>query len=89
MEDQYPRYAPGRVRDAIMQVMYLTSKPLSVNEIEKRVCGIIGPAPTSSVRSYLRLNTPERFVREERGLYRIRGSEEVGIQRTLFQTQEW
>ena len=89
MEDQYPRYAPGRVRDAIMQVMYLTSKPLSVNEIEKRVCGIIGPAPTSSVRSYLRLNTPERFVREERGLYRIRGPEEVGIQRTLFQNQEW
>ena len=89
MEDQYPRYAPGRVRDAIMQVMYLTSKPLSVNEIEKRVCGIIGPAPTSSVRSYLRLNTPERFVREERGLYRIRGPEEVGIQRPLFQTQEW
>ncbi|MDQ3580221.1 MAG: site-specific DNA-methyltransferase [Pseudomonadota bacterium] len=69
--------------------MSLTSKPLSVNEIEKRVCGIIGPAPTSSVRSYLRLNTPERFVREERGLYRIRGPAEVGIQRTLFQTQEW
>lgn len=33
---------------------------------------IIGQTPPSSVRSYLRLNTPELFVREKRGVYRVK-----------------
>ena len=64
------RNAPGRVRDAVLQVLSLSSVPLSVREIEGRVCRMIGPTPASSVRSYLRLNIPDLFIRERRGLYR-------------------
>jgi site-specific DNA-methyltransferase (adenine-specific) len=69
--------------------MSLTSKPLSVKEIEDRVSQVIGPTPTSSVRSYLRLNTPESFVRESRGLYTARGGVIGAIQRELPQIQQW
>ncbi len=66
------RNAPGRVRDAIVDILSKSPKPLAVGEIAERVSGLIGPTPDSSVRSYLRLNTPARFAREARGLYRIR-----------------
>lgn len=56
------------MRDGILQVMSLTSEPLTVKEIERRVEQVIGPTAGSSVRSYLRLNTPELFVRERRGV---------------------
>ena len=39
--------------------------------IEQRVTELLGPIPNSSVRSYLRLNTPSTFVRESRGVYRL------------------
>jgi site-specific DNA-methyltransferase (adenine-specific) len=89
MTEEEIRYPPGRVRDAIFQVMSLTSRPLSVKEIEGRVCQVIGPTPTSSVRSYLRLNTPDLFVRETRGYYRVRTSATDKAQKELFETQEW
>ncbi len=71
MEKQQTRSAPGHVRDAILQVMSLSSRPLSVKEIEQRVCRMIGDTPTCSIRSYLRLNTPGLFARETRGLYTV------------------
>lgn len=83
------RNAPGRVRDAILQVLSLTSKALSAKEIEERVNQIIGPTPSSSIRSYLRLNTPEMFVRETHGFYRVRSGEELGIQRTFDLAEQW
>ncbi|MEZ5299964.1 MAG: DNA methyltransferase [Verrucomicrobiales bacterium] len=89
MEDQTIRYAPGKVRDAIIQVMSLTSKKLTAKEIERRVETVLGPTPSSSIRSYLRLNTPEIFVREDRGKYRARKKDGIGIQRDLFGSQEW
>ncbi len=89
MEKEAVRYAPGKVRDAIMQVMSLTSKPLSVKEIESRVKTVMGPTPNSSIRSYLRLNTPEVFVREGRGEYRVRSFNGYGVQRELATAQEW
>lgn len=89
MKPSQPRYAPGRVRDAILQVLSLSSQPLPVGEIEERVSQVIGPTPTSSVRSYLRLNTPELFVREARGLYRPRQLGSPGLQREFMQAQEW
>ncbi|MFQ5641382.1 MAG: DNA-methyltransferase [bacterium] len=49
----------------------------------------IGPTPESSVRSYLRLNTPEYFVREGRGLYRARESHSSGLQTVLDGTRVW
>ncbi|HEY1860891.1 MAG TPA: site-specific DNA-methyltransferase [Gemmataceae bacterium] len=69
MANQVQRHPPGQVRDAIFQVMSMAAEPLSVKEIVVRVCRLLGSAPTSSVRSYLRLNTPSIFQREKRGLY--------------------
>ena len=89
MKTEETRYRPGHVRDAILQVMSLTSRPLSVKEIEQRVCQVIGPTPTSSVRSYLRLNTPASFVRESRGLYAVQGAAYGGVQKEFLDTQEW
>ena len=89
MIKESPRYAPGRVRDAILQVLTLTSEALSVKQIEERVCKVIGLTPTSSVRSYLRLNTPNLFVREERGVYRVTQEYFGAIQREFAQTTEW
>lgn len=89
MSESQPRNAPGRVRDAIVRVLSLSSKPLSVKEIEGRVSQAIGPTPTSSVRSYLRLNTPELFVRETRGLYQVRQLEIPGIQQAPAPPRPW
>jgi|WetSurMetagenome_2_1015567.scaffolds.fasta_scaffold138684_2 DNA modification methylase len=83
------RNAPGRVRDAIVQVLSETPEALSVAEIQRRVCHAIGPTPTSSVRSYLGLNTPDLFVREAKGLYRVSGLPSVLSQPELPQLQEW
>ena len=92
MKQQASRNPPGQVRDAILQALLLTSKPLSVKEIEGRVQKITGPTPQSSIRSYLRLNTPDVFVREERGVYRLRTHHPEllsGIQRELPTEQLW
>ena len=69
MNQDNARCAPGRVRDAIFQVLSTSVRPLRVKEIESGVEKLIGPTATSSVRSYLRLNTPDRFVRAKRGCY--------------------
>lgn len=89
MEEPETRYAPGRVRDAIFQVLTLTSDALSVKQIEERVCKVMGPTPASSVRSYLRLNTPSLFVREDRGVYRARQQYVGGVQREFSCMSEW
>ena len=90
MSATYPtRNAPGQVRDAILQVMLLTSQPLSVKQIEDRVTRVIGPTPTSSVRSYLRLNTPEMFVRESPGHYTVRRPLVTGRRRELSGVTRW
>lgn len=83
------RNAPGQVRDAIIQILSLTSRPLSVKEIEGRVGQMIGPTPTSSVRSYLRLNTPDLFVRETRGVYAVQTAAAISNQKNLFEQQTW
>ncbi len=89
MSEEQPRYAPGRVRDAILQVLSLTSEALSVKQIEERVCRVIGPTPTSSIRSYLRLNSPNLFIREDRGVYRAAREYFGGLQRDIAQVMEW
>jgi site-specific DNA-methyltransferase (adenine-specific) len=89
MAEQEGRYPPGRVRDAILQVLSVTSRPLSVKEIEKGVCEVIGPTPSSSVRSYLRLNTPNLFIREARGCYTVRGREIGELEGEPAETRSW
>lgn len=63
---------PGEIRDAIVAVLASATEGVSVSEIRNRVSHRIGQAPASSIRSYLRLNTPEVFTRSERGRYQLR-----------------
>ncbi len=65
---------PGEVRDAILRVLSLRPQGAALNEIERGVEELIGESAPSSVRSYLRLNTPELFVRNARGCYALRES---------------
>jgi hypothetical protein len=81
------RCAPGRIRDAILHVLAGSSKSLSVREIETRVAEVVGTDPTSSVRSYLRLNTPALFIREKRGVYKARHNGSHPAQRRLSQRE--
>ncbi|TDO06722.1 site-specific DNA-methyltransferase (adenine-specific) [Halomonas ventosae] len=52
---------------------------------------LVGPTPSSSIRSYLRLNTPDIFVREKRGVYRLMGKSADAScrQRELPETRNW
>ena len=88
MKRRDTKYAPGKVRDAIIHVLSFTSKPLPVDEIEERISRLIGPVPDSSVRSYLRLNTPDLFVRETRGMYTLQ-RETVAIQKDFPGLKAW
>lgn len=63
------RRRPGEVRDAILSVLQSRHSSVSVAEIERQVNDRIGPIASSSIRSYLRLNTPELFARTERAEY--------------------
>ena len=89
MSENRTRYAPGRVRDGILEVMSHTSRSLSVKEIEERVSQVVGPTRASSIRSYLRLNTPQMFVREKRGVYALRASTHAAVQPELHTARKW
>ncbi|MCH7662325.1 MAG: hypothetical protein IH859_00455 [Chloroflexi bacterium] len=65
------RRPPGEVRDAIIAVLTKRKGDASITEIKKAVKDQLGDVPDSSVRSYLRLNTPALFKRTGRGRYRI------------------
>lgn len=67
------RRRPGEVRDAIVQVLNERATSASVHEITDGVVELIGDVPASSVRSYLRLNTPALFARMDRAQYSIAG----------------
>jgi DNA modification methylase len=71
LPDQTKR-RPGEVRDAILSV--LTARPAGapLHTIERHVADLIGHAARSSVRSYLRLNTPSTFIRTTRGHYGLK-----------------
>ncbi len=66
------RRRPGEVRDAIVSVLANKPRGASLAEIENAVNGLIGASSSSSVRSYLRLNTPTIFARTERAQYVLR-----------------
>lgn len=63
---------PGSVRDAIVEALTYRPKGATVSEIAQEVSARIGETPASSVRSYLRLNTPRLFTKVDRGQYRVR-----------------
>lgn len=69
------RRRPGEVRDAIVRVLSTKPRGASVSEIEQGVEGLIGSAPSSSIRSYLRLNADgasSAFCRKAQGVYVLR-----------------
>ena len=66
------RRRPGDVRDAIMTILSNKPRGASILEIEEGVRGLIGDSASSSIRSYLRLNSDSLFRREDRGIYSIR-----------------
>jgi site-specific DNA-methyltransferase (adenine-specific) len=67
------RKRPGEVRDAIVQVLEGRPRGATVAEITHEVGGLIGEVPPSSIRSYLRLNTPTLFARMDRAQYVLNG----------------
>ena len=69
------RRRPGEIRDAIVEVLESRPSGASVQEIGAEVARLIGDVPPSSVRSYLRLNTPELFARMDRAQYTLAGME--------------
>lgn len=66
------RRRPGEVRDAIFAVLSAKPEGASASEIASAVQTKIGNAAPSSVRSYLRLNTPDIFRRSSRGYYSLK-----------------
>lgn len=63
---------PGEVRDAILAVFAKQpNAEVSTLEIHNALKDSIGEVAPSSVRSYLRLNTPQMFERVARGRYRL------------------
>ena len=68
---------PGEVRDAIVDFLQTRPKAASVREIESGVRDRLGEVASSSIRSYLRLNTPTLFARMERAQYTLTESLQV------------
>ena len=63
---------PGAVRDAILEALAYRAHGATIAEITEGVSQRIGPTPASSIRSYLRLNTPKLFTKLDRGHYAVR-----------------
>jgi len=71
------RRRPGEIRDAIVAALANKPRGASVTEIQDTVQELIGSAASSSVRSYLRLNSGSLFRRQGRGVYTIRETPET------------
>ena len=84
------KMSPGAVRDSILESLRGDPNGQSVEEIHAEVTRRLGPTPPSSVRSYLRLNTPGTFCRVERGRYVLADDRDLATpSRTLsFDFQE-
>lgn len=89
MSTEPTKRRPGQVRDAIVRVMEARGGSLAAKDIEEGVSQLLDSVSPSSVRSYLRLNTPDLFVREARGVYRLRGDHLLGLQPELFPREDW
>ena len=59
------------MRDAILKALEERPEGESVARIREEVERMLGPTPASSIRSYLRLNTPQIFCRTHRGCYSL------------------
>src|ERR1700761_8618018 len=68
------QHARGNVRDAIVNALRASSRPLRITEIHAAVELQIGTTPQSSIRSYLNDLTSEIFARVGRGVYALKGT---------------
>jgi len=66
------KHRPGEIRDAILEVLRARADAMSLKEIEAEVSGRLSEVPPSSIRSYLRLNTPYLFYRPSRAHYMLK-----------------
>jgi len=71
---------PGVVRDAIIETLAYRPHGASLAEITQEVSARIGQTPASSIRSYLRLNTPRLFTKIDRGHYRVREETQASLE---------
>src|SRR5665213_2498475 len=65
-------FAPGQVRDSIVDYLQGTGSA-SLDQIYNFVSRELGEVPASSVRSYLNLNCPAKFMRLAAGRYALAG----------------
>ena len=65
------------MRDAVRRVLQACPSGASVGEIVTGVHDLIGDVSGSSIRSYLRLNTPGSFIRPRRGYYQLGDEEDL------------
>lgn len=75
----------GAVRDAIVETLTYRPTGATVAEIAREVSARIGETPASSIRSYLRLNSPKIFTKIDRGQYRLREETQTTLE---FQREE-
>ncbi|MXY04263.1 MAG: site-specific DNA-methyltransferase [Gammaproteobacteria bacterium] len=79
MQSVVDRRQPGEVRDAVIATLRAYPDGVPVRQIVADVRGLIGEdVADSSIRSYLRLNTPELFRRLDRGQYQLEAFPERG-----------
>ncbi len=64
-------FAPGQIRDSIISFLGAVEADASLDEIRTAVEADLGPVESSSIRSYINLNTPGKFRRTLRGRYRL------------------
>lgn len=83
MSSACERLRPGTIRDAIIDALSISTEPLSPKEIEQRIADKIGEeVPSSSIRSYLQLNTPAFFVKSGRGQYSLKLSDNYELNKS-------
>jgi site-specific DNA-methyltransferase (adenine-specific) len=78
--------APGRIRDSIITYLGALGTDASLEEISDAVSNDLGVVPSSSIRSYLNLNTPRTFQRTGPGRYSIAG---VSQSETVLPEKAW
>jgi site-specific DNA-methyltransferase (adenine-specific) len=71
------KHPPGAVRDAILATLHDKPHGLVVAAIRAAVVRRLGETASSSIRSYLRLNTPDLFVRLSRGRYALAAEKRI------------
>ncbi|RVH69149.1 site-specific DNA-methyltransferase [Sinorhizobium meliloti] len=72
-------FAPGLIRDSIVDFLSGIGGDASTDEIMTAVQSKVGEVSPSSVRSYLNLNTPRTFERTARGRYRLNSHENMNL----------